>query len=139
MTIWSEVPRDPPPRLLRQFAGLCVLAAAGMAAWQLWGRHRPGVALGLAVLATMSGLFGLLRPTALRPVFVGWMLAAAPVGWVVSTLALGIIYFAVIAPLGLVFRLAGRDALALRRRPGATTYWTPHADPDDPARYLRQY
>ena len=139
MSIFDHVPRDPSPRLLGQFGGLGALCLGGSAAWQLWARHPPGLALGLSAAAAAIGLVALLRPRALRPVFVGWMLAAAPIGWAASTLALAILYYAVITPLAVAFRLRGRDALALRRRPDLPTYWTSRVDPTDPARYLRQY
>ncbi len=87
----------------------------------------------------MLGLLGWLAPRVVRPFYIAAMLAAFPIGWVVSWLTLGLVYYGVFTPLALGFRLAGRDVLG-RRKPRATdSYWTPKPAPDDPGRYLRQY
>jgi Saxitoxin biosynthesis operon protein SxtJ len=136
---WSDIPFSPPPRMLRQFAGLWLLFFGGLAAWQGLARGRVGVALGLAALAVVVGGIGLVRPKLIRPIFVGWMVLAFPIGWAVSLLLLGLVYYGLFLPIGLVFRLTGRDALQLRPRPGATTYWAPRTAPADVRRYFRQF
>ena len=136
---WSDVPRNPTPRTLRQFAGLCLLVFGASAAWQMFGRQRPGVALALGLLAVGLGAPGLVRPSLLRPVFVGWMVLAFPVGWVVSRLLMAALYFTVFTPAGLVSRALGRDPLGLKRDPGVSTYWATRPPPGDPSRYLREY
>jgi hypothetical protein len=93
---------------------------------------------GLIVGAATGGLLGTLRPQWLRPVFVGWMILAFPVGWLVSHLLLGALYFAVFTPLGLLLRLLGKDALGLRRSTAAS-YWQKKPQQTDLRRYLRQY
>lgn len=56
----------------------------------------------------------------------------------VSWLLLGLVYFGVFTPLGLIARLCGRDPLQLRRRPGRTTCF--HDLPPAPAgRFERQF
>jgi hypothetical protein len=136
---WSDIPSSPPPRTLRQFAALWLIAFGGLAAWQGLARGRAGLAAGLAVAAVAVGGAGLARPALVRPIFVGWMVLAFPIGWTASLLLLGLVYYGLFAPLGIAFRLVGRDALLLRPRPGAPTYWTPKAEPADVRRYFRQY
>ena len=75
----------------------------------------------------------------LKPAFVGLSLAAWPVGWVVSSLALGLLYYAVFTPVALVFRLIGRDALSRRFDRQAATYWEPYNPDLGTERYLRQF
>jgi hypothetical protein len=58
---------------------------------------------------------------------------------VVSHILLAVVYFGIVTPIGLIMRLAGRDALGLKRDPNATTYWVPHAMPKDSRRYFRQF
>jgi hypothetical protein len=136
---WSDIPRDPPPRMLRQFAGLW-LAFFGIAAcWQWLLRGRMCMAFALVGLAVAVGLPGLVWPRSVRPVFVGWMVAAFPLGWLVSRVLIAALYFTVFTPISLVFRLTGRDALALRRNLDRTTYWTPRPTTIDPRRYLREF
>ena len=52
---------------------------------------------------------------------------------------LAILYYAVIWPLGLLMKALGRDPLALRTDPKATTYWNERPQSDDPRRHFRQY
>jgi hypothetical protein len=67
------------------------------------------------------------------------MVLAFPIGWAVSLLTLGLVYYGLFTPLGLAFRLVGRDALGLRPRPGATTHWAPRPAVADVRRYFRQF
>src|SRR5579875_2933543 len=116
---WSDIPFAPDSRTLRQFAALWVAFFGGIAAWQGLVRGRVGLALAMAALAIVGGL-GLIRPRLIRPVFVSWMVLAFPIGWAVSLLTLGLVYYGLFLPIGLAFRLAGRDALQLRPRPGVS-------------------
>lgn len=136
---WSDIPFSPPPRTLRQFAGLWLLVFGGIAAWQGLVRGRPAVAAVVGTLAVAVGVAGLISPRLVRPVFVGWMVLAFPIGWTVSLLLLGLVYFGIVFPIGLAFRLVGRDALGLRPRPDLSTYWTPRPAPADVRRYFRQF
>ncbi|MGE3803222.1 MAG: SxtJ family membrane protein [Gemmataceae bacterium] len=124
--------------MLRQFAALCLLIFGALAGWQAWRGNTP-LAVALLVLALGLGPTGLLWPSAVKPVFVGWMLLARPVGWLVSHLLLAILYHALFTPLGLFFRLIGRDRLQRQLRPELPSYWEPRPTMDDPRRYLRQY
>ena len=44
-------------------------------------------------------------------------------------------------PIGLIFRLIGRDPLHLHRdrQPGLETYWSAKVIPTDPRRYFKQF
>lgn len=53
--------------------------------------------------------------------------SALLVGRLVGFVVLVPLFFVVLTPLGLWRRARGVDALALRRDPAATTYWTPRA------------
>jgi hypothetical protein len=136
---WSEIPFSPPHRLLRQFAGLWLVAFGGLAVWEALARGRPAVAAALAAVAVTVGGLGLIRPGAVRPIFVGWMVLAFPVGWLVSHTLLALVFFGVFLPVGVAFRLLGRDALRLRPQPGMATYWAPTPAPGELRRYFRQY
>jgi hypothetical protein len=123
--------------MLRQFAGLWLAFFGGLAAWQFWSGN-PERGSVLAVLALTVGPFGLMRPTAVRPIFVGWMIAAFPIGWTMSLLMLGIVYYGLVTPLGLFMRLR-RDPLERARPAGCTSYWTPKTTPADARSYFRPY
>ncbi|MBX6316636.1 MAG: hypothetical protein IRY99_27540 [Isosphaeraceae bacterium] len=136
---WSDIQFDPPRRVLRQFAGLWLAFFGGLALHQGLVRDHPRAAWVLAALALGVGLLGLVRPPAVRPLYVGWMVLAFPIGWTVSRLILAAVYFGLFTPVALVFRLIGRDALSRTRRPDAATYWTPKPAPADPRSYFRQF
>jgi hypothetical protein len=135
---WSDIQFNPTLRTLRQFAALWVIAFAGMALWQ-WLRHDYRVLAGALATLTLVGVWGCWRPGDLRPIFVGWMVLVFPIGWTVSLLVLATLFFAVFTPIGLFFRLTGRDFLGLRRDPAAASYWEPMKLNTDPKSYLNQF
>jgi hypothetical protein len=100
-------------------------------------RHRPMVAWTFAALALTIGPLGLIRPTLVRPVFVAWSVVAFPIGWLVSTVMLAVLFYGVFTPIGLLFRVVGRDALLLRRQ-SMTTYWRPKPAAQTARDYFRQ-
>ena len=136
---WSDIPFDPSRATLRQFAGLWLVFFGGLALWQGLVRGQTGLAALFAVLALTIGPLGLLRPGWVRPIYVGWMVLAFPIGWTVSQVMLALMFYGLFTPIGLVFRLLGRDALHRARRPGVESYWTPKPAPAGPKSYFRQF
>jgi hypothetical protein len=136
---WSDVTRAPTDRMLRQFAGLWLGFFLALAAWQGWWHERWGLAVGLAALAVTVGPLGMLWPRLVRPVYVTWMVLAFPVGWLVTHLGLALLFYGVFTPVGWVFRLAGRDALSLRKPAGRESYWESKPQVSDVRRYFRQF
>jgi hypothetical protein len=134
-----EVDWKPPRRQLRQFAVLflVVFGAIGTLAW-LDGKPQPLVWTLWGASAAV-GIAGLLFPPAVRPVYVAMMAVALPIGLVVSTVLMVIIYFLVLTPLGLLLRLFGHDPMGRRPAPDSRTFWVER--PRDVAvnRYFKQY
>jgi hypothetical protein len=133
-----EVNWNPSRRELRQFGVLWLVFFAGMAAW-LYFRHGPGLwptVLGTGAVAV--GLPGIAFPALLKPIYVGWMIAAFPIGWTVSHLLLGSIFYLVISPIGLLLRLFGHDPMKRKFDRSAKSYWIEH-ERADTARYFRMY
>jgi hypothetical protein len=127
-------------RTLRSFAALC-FGVFGALFCLSWYRHSGEatlagwISLGVAVLV---GVPGLIKPSLVRPVFLAAITATHPIGRVMNVLLLGGLYYGLVTPLALVFRLAGRDVLR-RQRPSGTTYWIAKDQVRDVSRYLRQY
>lgn len=134
---WSDIPRNPTPRMLRQFAALWILVFGSLALWQ-WYQGQPSTARWTALVSAV-GILGVAWPRLARPVFVGWMILAFPIGWVVSRVLLGLVFFGLFTPMAAVFRLMGRDELLLRRRRDGSSYWRPKAQAADRGQYFRQY
>jgi hypothetical protein len=136
---WSDISFAPRSRTLRQFAGLWLLCFAGLACWEGFRKDNPTAALVFAALALTVGPLGLLWPQAVRPLFVGWMVLAFPIGWTVSQVLLALLFYVVFTPVGLVLKLVGRDSLCRRYRPDKDTYWAPKTAPSDARSYFRQF
>ncbi len=134
---WSEVTKPPSEKTLRQFAVLCLVFFGGLGASRMWRHAADGPALVLVMAGAVIGLAGLVRPSSIRLVFTGWMMAAFPIGWVVSRVVLGILFYGMFTPVAAAFRLSGRDALHRRRR-AKPSYWSPKPQPTDAAGHLRQ-
>lgn len=125
--------------MLREFAGLWLVVFGALAAWQGIRHQNATTALLLAALAILVGLPGLVYPRLLRPIFIAWMILVFPIGWFVSQVLLGLVFFGLFLPIALIMRVAGRDALSLRRRPDADSYWQPKPAPADVRQYFRQF
>jgi hypothetical protein len=130
---------NPTERMLRQFAGIWIPFFGAAAAIQQFLYHRHQIAVILVILAVTIGPLGLAWPRAIKPVFVGWMTLAYPVGWMVSRVILGILFLGLFTPVGWLLRKSGKDELGLKRRPHAQTYWLPKPAASDKSKYLSQF
>jgi hypothetical protein len=130
---------NPTNRMLRQFAAIAIVFFGAIAARQEFHHHRHGLATVFTVLAVTIGPLGLAWPRVIKPVFIGWMALAYPIGWTVSRIVLGIIFYGLFTPVAWIFRLIGRDELALKSQPTAPTYWRPKPGAVEQSQYLRQF
>ena len=136
---WSDIPFRPPEKTLRQFAGLWLVFFGGLAPWEWFGRHHANLAIALAALALTVGPLGLARPGWCGRSTSAWMVLAFPIGWTVSQVMLALMFYGLFTPIGLVFRLIGRDPLQRARQPALESYWTPKPAPADLRRYFKQF
>lgn len=136
---WADIPFDATTRTLRQFAGIWLVFLGGLAVY--WGWYRGYTMAGwiLAALAGTIGPLGLLAPQLIRPIWMASLIVTFPIGWVVSRVLIGILFYGVFTPFALVFRLIGRDALQRHSKPGGDTYWVPKPAVADVGRYYRQF
>lgn len=136
MKFLSELPLNPTPRMLRQFAAawlVCFLALA--CKFGLLHHSKAGFVLAIISLA---GILGLFAPAALHWPFVVMTVAAYPIGWVVTLVVLALMFYCVLSPLALVFRWRKRDVLQLRDRK-RETFWTKREEQPPPEKYLKQF
>lgn len=110
-------------RELRQFGWLVggILVAIGVV---LWYRAPDGGAA--AVLWWIGGplvVLGTALPRLLKPFYYAWMALAVVLGFVMTRLILTVFFFVVLTPVGLVFRLLGRDPLSRKLDRQASSYW----------------
>jgi hypothetical protein len=125
--------------VLRQFsaAWLVFFSVVGVQQYFRFGHQRLGAMV--AALALVIGAIGLIRPPLVRWIFVGWMVLAFPIGWVISQLMLLLMYYLILTPVAIVFRVIGRDTLLRKRNKERASYWLPKGMPKDVRTYFRQY
>jgi MFS family permease len=143
-----EINWRPDDRTLRQF-GFIALAGFGFVAALAWfealvfsfglGEARVPVAAGFAALGVVSGLLSLVYPRANLPIYLGITIATYPIGFVLSYVLMGTLFYLIVAPVGLVMRLFGKDPLEHRIKPDATTYWVDSPPARASASYFRQF
>ena len=99
----------------------------------------------LPLTVTLSGLallivvFGLIVPATVKSVYLGWMILLFPVRWIVSCLLIAVVYYLIIAPIGLILRLLGHDLVGRRFDAQATSYWKSERRIRREQDYFRQF
>ncbi len=104
----------------RRFAftvGTAMLVLAGIVAWR---GARP-VAWTLGGIGGALLAAGLVAPTRLGPVERAWYAFAAAISKVTTPIIMGVLYFVIITPFGLVMRALGRNPL-VRSQPGGSAW-----------------
>jgi hypothetical protein len=112
----------PDKRELRQFGftiGVIVAVLFGGVlpwlfdrAFPLWPWIVAGVFLGWA----------LILPKTLYPLYRAWMAIGHVLGWINTRIILGLIFYAMILPIGLIMRVFGRDPMRRRFDKRASSY-----------------
>ena len=74
-----------------------------------------------------------------RIIYLALTFITLPIGWTISFVIMSLFYFLLLTPLGLFFRLIGRDTLGKKFEPNMKSYWQPHSSPADCERYFRQF
>ena len=133
-----DVNFNPEPRILRQFGQIALLAFPALGLFCYWkgglfgldfGAVAPSVSLVLGGLGLLSGLLSWLAPRAIRPLYVALLFITVPIGFVVSHLIMGLLFYGVITPYAYILRWLGKDLLRLRFDPSAESYWIERKPP----------
>ena len=132
-----EINKDPSKKELAWF-GLMFLAFFGLIGGIVWWRfQQPNVAYGLWGGAGVIVALYYAIPALRKPIYLGWLYAAYPLGFVLSHIVMAAVYYLVVTPIGLVSRAMGRDPLS--RNANSSSGWTPRRQPPDPSEYFRQF
>jgi hypothetical protein len=135
---WYDAIARPTDRKLREFAATAAVVCLALAIWQLAsGNAWLGGALLLLALAAMGVAFW--RPRWLSPTLTVALVLTFPLAWTVSLAVLAIVFYGLITPLALFFRLTGRDVLDRHPRQDQDSYWRAKPSAEHPRRYLQQY
>jgi hypothetical protein len=77
-------------------------------------------------------VIALTNPTLLASLNRLWIKLGVLLGKLVSPIALGVLFYGVLVPIGVVMRLTGKDPLRLKRDTGAASYWISRTPPGPP-------
>lgn len=115
-----------------------ILVVVGVVQFFLWGHVKTAT-----VFWTLSALFflsGIILPTVLRPLYFLWLKFAASLAWVNTRLLIGIIFFLIFSPIGIILRILRKDLIKQSWDAQASSYWIKRPDePFDSSRYEKQY
>ena len=126
----AGIPARLSPGELRRFGLTLAVPLSLLAGWGAWRGHALAPAL-LGALALVMGGVALLAAGRLAPVHTVWMRGAEALGWINTRLLLGLVYYIVMTPIGVLMRLLGRDPLD-RQLADRASYWKnrePRSDP----------
>ena len=101
-----------------------------IAAWPLF--HGAGLRWWAAGVAGAFAIVAVVMPGILAVPNRLWMKLGLLMGKVVAPIALGILFFLVFSPMGMLMRLFGKDPLKLKRDAAAATYWVNREPPGPP-------
>ncbi len=108
--------------------------ALGVVAW--W-RGRVTTAAALLGIGTLLAVLGVIVPGRLSPLHRAWMGLAAALSIVTTPIFMGVIFFAIITPMGMLLRLFGKAPLA--HDPKEPTRWHARAEGTRRSNMTRQF
>lgn len=109
----------------RKFGLTVGLAFAVLAAIGWWRGHHISVYV-LGSLGALLILAALVVPRQLGSVERAWMGLAMLISKVTTPVFMGVVYFVVLLPVGLLMRAFGRNPI--KHRPVENSYWAPRSD-----------
>lgn len=108
------------------FAGAFLIVAA----WPLF--YEETLRWWAVGVASVFALLALIKPVLLAGLNRLWIKLGILLGKVVSPIALGVLFYGVFTPIGVMLRLVGKDPLRLKNDPNAASYWIPRKPPGPP-------
>jgi hypothetical protein len=137
MGLYDDLNRNPTRRDLVSFG---VIVAAGMATIAGLLHHYGHEERALVCLAVGGAVLVLSWvPPIGRRLYVLWMGLGMTIGFFTAPVVMLVVYFVVVVPVGLWFKLVRRDAMRRRLDPQATSYWEDYPRSKEPASYVRQF
>lgn len=106
----------------RNFGILFVFIFAGLGFFGIYKEWSDVSITSCFVASFCMGGLAIFIPTALSPFNRAWFQFGELLGKIVSPIVLGVIFFGLLTPVGMVARLFGRDELRLKPR-AASSYW----------------
>ena len=134
-----EINKNPSLRELRWF-GLLFLLFWGIVGGIVYvSAESFAVTVSIWLVALAVVVLYYLIPALRRPLYLGWLYAAFPIGWVVSHVVMAATFYLVVTPIGLLMRPLGHDPMKRRVDESAETYWVAYSPQRRSERYFRQF
>ena len=113
-------------RAEREFGLLVGMMAILIGSRRLYQGRQGALATGLLGVGSALAILAIFFPRALVLPNRWWTALAKWLSLITTPIILGIIFFLVVMPIGMIKRLFGWDPLR-RRAPSAVSYWTPYS------------
>ena len=135
---YREINRRPDRRELLKFGLLFLVVLPTLAFVQHHFYHRAALARGLAIAGVAVFLLSWLPPIA-RGLYVAWMALGVTIGMVTTPIIMGVIFFLLFAPIGILFSLIKRDAMKRTVERDRASYWESYPETKSLEQYFKQY
>ena len=75
------------------------------------------------IVAIIFLIMGITKSRFLTPLNIAWIKFGELLGVIISPLIMGLVYFLVLLPIGILMRVLGKDILSLKFNKNIETYW----------------
>ncbi len=115
--------------------GCMILFIAGYLIYKGRGVDLIIISLGFSFIGS-----GFILPAIIKPVYLIWMNFAVILGWFMTRLILGLVFYFIVTPIGVSARLFGKEFLELKKSLENNSYWNyKDKDKSDPLEFERQF
>ena len=105
----------------RSFGLLFFIVFLAISLWPL--KSQEDVRLWAFILALIFFVLGILNSKFLTPLNKLWMKFGIFLGSIISPFVMGVVFFMVVTPVGLIMRFLGKDLLRIKKSKFVSTYW----------------
>ena len=105
----------------RSFGFLFFIVFLAISLWPL--KSQEDLRLWALILSLIFLILGILNSKILTPLNKLWIKFGIFLGNIVSPVVMGIVFFIVVTPTGLIMRLLGKDLLRINKNESISTYW----------------
>src|SRR5437867_1674606 len=123
---------------LRQFGLLVGAVFTVIGLWPLIFRGEPLRLWAIGIGGLLIACGGVV-PSLLAPVHTGWMWVGHILGWINTRILLGIVFYGLVTPIGLIFRLMGKDTMRRMFAGSSTITYRVLRSPRPPSHMKHQF
>ncbi|CAN5255339.1 hypothetical protein BH10PSE7_BH10PSE7_28610 [soil metagenome] len=107
----------------KSFGITFAVVALLLALWVWWRKDMPNLALVFLAASAAFLAAGFVAPALLRPLNLVWLKFGLLLHKVINPVVMGLLFFLVFTPMGLIMRAFGKDFLRLKFRAEGQSYW----------------